>query len=103
VEQPIYHLLNRERFEVEYAPIFDKYKYGTTIYSPLAGGILTGKYLDNPSNPEGRFNKVPEGVMKGHLKEKNHFDWFEEKNIENTRKIFKEFGEIASSLGGTVG
>jgi len=38
-------LFHRERFEVEYGPIFDKYKYGTTIWSPLAGGALTGKYL----------------------------------------------------------
>ena len=45
MEQPQYNLLDRERFEVEYAPIFDKYRIGTTTWSPLASGALTGKYL----------------------------------------------------------
>ncbi|MFW2348528.1 MAG: aldo/keto reductase, partial [Wenyingzhuangia sp.] len=36
MEQPQYNLLDRERFEVEYRPIFEKYKMGTTIWSPLA-------------------------------------------------------------------
>ena len=46
MEQPQYNLLERERFEVEYAPLFEKYGMGTTIWSPLASGILTGKYND---------------------------------------------------------
>lgn len=45
MEQPQYNLLDRERFEVEYAPIFEKYRIGTTTWSPLASGALTGKYL----------------------------------------------------------
>lgn len=44
VEQPQYNMLCRERFEVEYGTLFDKYRMGSTIWSPLAGGILTGKY-----------------------------------------------------------
>jgi aryl-alcohol dehydrogenase-like predicted oxidoreductase len=51
MEQPQYNLLDRERFEVEYRPIFAKYNMGTTIWSPLASGALTGKYLE--SVPEG--------------------------------------------------
>ena len=39
-------MLVRERFEVEYRNLFDQYKMGTTIWSPLAGGIITGKYLN---------------------------------------------------------
>ena len=46
MEQPQYHLFHRERFEVEYDPLFKKYQMGTTIWSPLASGILSGKYLD---------------------------------------------------------
>ncbi|GAA5885333.1 hypothetical protein JCM16303_006006 [Sporobolomyces ruberrimus] len=46
VEQPQYNMLHREKFEVEYADLFREYKYGTTIWSPLAGGMLTGKYND---------------------------------------------------------
>jgi aryl-alcohol dehydrogenase-like predicted oxidoreductase len=45
-EQPQYNAFHRERFEVEYAPLYNQYKYGTTIWSPLASGLLTGKYND---------------------------------------------------------
>jgi aryl-alcohol dehydrogenase-like predicted oxidoreductase len=46
VEQPQYNAFHRERFEVEYAPLFKQHGYGTTIWSPLASGLLTGKYND---------------------------------------------------------
>ena len=46
MEQPQYNLLDRERFEVEYAPLYEKYGLGTTTWSPLASGALTGKYLE---------------------------------------------------------
>ncbi|HET9819097.1 MAG TPA: aldo/keto reductase [Rhodanobacteraceae bacterium] len=46
MEQPQYNLLHRERVEVEYAPLFDEFGMGTTIWSPLASGVLTGKYVD---------------------------------------------------------
>lgn len=36
----------REKFEVEYGELFDNYGMGSTIWSPLAGGLLTGKYND---------------------------------------------------------
>ena len=39
-------LAHRERFEKEYKNIFKKYKIGSTIWSPLASGLLTGKYND---------------------------------------------------------
>ncbi|GHJ84826.1 hypothetical protein NliqN6_1228 [Naganishia liquefaciens] len=45
-EQPQYNMMHRERFEVEYHPIFRKYKMGTTTWSPLLSGMLTGKYND---------------------------------------------------------
>ena len=41
----------RERFEVEYGSLFDNEKMGSTIWSPLKGGILTGKYN----------NEIPKG------------------------------------------
>jgi len=56
MEQPQYNVLHRERFENEYKDIFDKYKIGSTIWSPLASGILTGKY--NDSIPENSRFKV---------------------------------------------
>ncbi len=46
MEQPQYNLLHRERVEKEYAPLYDEFGMGTTIWSPLASGLLTGKYRD---------------------------------------------------------
>ena len=42
MEQPQYNLLHRERVELEYAPLYAEYGMGTTIWSPLASGLLTG-------------------------------------------------------------
>jgi voltage-dependent potassium channel beta subunit len=44
MEQPQYNMLVRERFEKEYARMFKDYGYGSTIWSPLASGLLSGKY-----------------------------------------------------------
>ncbi|HET7268144.1 MAG TPA: aldo/keto reductase [Oleiagrimonas sp.] len=44
MEQPEYNLLHRERVENEYASLYEDYGMGTTIWSPLASGLLTGKY-----------------------------------------------------------
>jgi len=46
MEQPEYNLLHRARVEVEYAPLYTELGLGTTIWSPLASGLLTGKYND---------------------------------------------------------
>ncbi|MGE8288368.1 MAG: potassium channel beta subunit family protein [Stenotrophomonas sp.] len=46
MEQPQYNLLHRERVEREYAPLYADAGLGTTIWSPLASGLLTGKYND---------------------------------------------------------
>jgi len=55
-------MLQRELFETDYPYVFDTYGYGTTIWSPLASGILTGKY--NEGIPENsRFAKDPELKM----------------------------------------
>jgi voltage-dependent potassium channel beta subunit len=45
-EQPQYNLLSRERVEQEYARVFAECGYGATTWSPLASGLLTGKYRD---------------------------------------------------------
>ena len=44
MEQPQYNLVHRHRVEIEYAPLYRDHGLGTTIWSPLASGILTGKY-----------------------------------------------------------
>jgi voltage-dependent potassium channel beta subunit len=46
MEQPQYNLLHRERVEREYAPLYADLGLGTTTWSPLASGLLTGKYDD---------------------------------------------------------
>lgn len=51
MEQPQYHLLHRDRVEREYARLYEDIGLGTTTWSPLASGLLTGKYLDGI--PEG--------------------------------------------------
>ena len=50
MEQPQYNMFYRERFEVEYARLYQEIGLGTTIWSPLASGLLTGKY--NQGIPE---------------------------------------------------
>lgn len=51
MEQPEYHMFRRDRVELEYAPLYRDLGYGTTTWSPLASGLLTGKY--NDGLPEG--------------------------------------------------
>lgn len=46
MEQPQYSLLHRERVELEYASLYAELGLGTTTWSPLASGVLTGKYND---------------------------------------------------------
>ena len=46
MEQPHYNMLKRQRVETEYAPLYESVGLGTTIFSPLASGILTGKYRE---------------------------------------------------------
>ena len=71
MEQPQYNLLDRERFEIEYAPLFDEYGMGTTVWSPLASGALTGKYLDGI--PEGSRATLP------------GYEWLRERMVESDR------------------
>ena len=72
MEQPQYNLLDRERFEAEYAPLYEaEYGMGTTIWSPLASGALTGKYL----------NGIPEdsrAALKG-------YEWLRDVMVESDR------------------
>ena len=69
-EQPQYSMVKRDRFETEYHPLYAQpYNLGTTIWSPLASGILTGKY--NDGIPEGSRLTQPGyewlvGVLEGH-------------------------------------
>ncbi|MCU0231839.1 MAG: aldo/keto reductase [Acidobacteria bacterium] len=57
MEQPQYNMFHRDRVEREYAPLYDSIGLGLTIWSPLAGGILTGKY--NEGIPPGTRATLP--------------------------------------------
>ncbi|HEY8524803.1 MAG TPA: aldo/keto reductase [Acidimicrobiales bacterium] len=57
VEQPQYNLFERRRVEREYARLYDDIGLGLTTWSPLASGLLSGKYLDGI--PEGSRAKLP--------------------------------------------
>lgn len=71
----------RDRFEKEYEYLFTEYGYGSTVWSPLCQGLLTGKYNDG-NIPEGsRFSS--DFVSKGSMMDK----YFGEKNKEKTVKI----------------
>ncbi len=56
VEQPEYNLFVRKNVEVDLVPMYEKYGYGTTVWSPLAGGILSGKYNDGTDPPNSRYH-----------------------------------------------
>ncbi len=54
VEQPQYNLFERERLEGDYVRFYRDYRYGTTTWSPLASGLLTGKYQNGiPADSRG--------------------------------------------------
>ena len=54
VEQPVYNLFERHRFSPDYQRLYKEYGYGSTTWSPLASGLLTGKYSTGiPSDSRG--------------------------------------------------
>lgn len=95
VEQPQYNAFHRDRFEVEYAPLFEQFKYGTTIWSPLASGLLTGKYNDGiPENSRFATNTA---FFKNTIESLQNEEG--QAKIEKVRKLTK----VAERLGGNVG
>ncbi|MCJ7625552.1 MAG: aldo/keto reductase [Anaerolineaceae bacterium] len=89
MEQPQYNMLHRERFEVEYRPIFRDLGYGTTIYSPLKAGILTGKYSEG----------IPEGSRLG----LDGLEWLKQSAyIESDINKVKRLLPISDELGCTL-
>ncbi|CAM6100164.1 unnamed protein product [Calypogeia fissa] len=56
MEQPEYNLLAREKVEAEYLPLYKNYGVGLTTWSPLASGVLSGKYGKNNIPPNSRFS-----------------------------------------------
>jgi voltage-dependent potassium channel beta subunit len=89
MEQPQYNLFERNKIENEYLEIFRNIGLGTTIWSPLASGLLTGKYNEG----------IPEGSRLG----LSGFEWLKDKWLLDDRlKKIKKLGEYASKLGISV-
>jgi voltage-dependent potassium channel beta subunit len=88
MEQPQYNMFVRDRFEKEYEPIYRDLGYGTTIWSPLASGLLSGKYN----------NGIPEGsraTLKG-------YEWIQRgitpERIEKVRRLVPIAEELSCPL-----
>ena len=89
MEQPQYNLFEREKIDKEYLDIFKTVGMGTTIWSPLASGLLSGKYND--------------GIPKGSRFALEGFDWLKERWVmdEKMKKV-KKLSELANKLGVTT-
>jgi voltage-dependent potassium channel beta subunit len=86
MEQPYYNLLQRDRLESEYLPMFERFGLGTTIWSPLASGLLTGKY-NNGVPADARLGLEGYGWLR---------DWvLKPERLERVRRL----GQIAKGLG----
>ncbi|HEU4743988.1 MAG TPA: aldo/keto reductase [Anaerolineales bacterium] len=92
MEQPEYNMFNRERVEKEYARLYRDFGLGTTIYSSLASGLLTGKY--NEGIPQGTRATLPD------------YQWlredFERKEAKQNIEKVKRIQPIAEELGCTM-
>jgi voltage-dependent potassium channel beta subunit len=89
MEQPQYNLLHRDRVEKEYARLYADIGLGTTTWSPLASGLLTGKY--NDGIPAGS-----RGTVKG-------YEWLAERLSDAAKiAIVKRLAPIAQDLGCTL-
>ena len=89
MEQPQYNLLHRERVEIEYARLYEDIGLGTTTWSPLASGMLTGKY--NNGIP-----KDSRGSLKG-------YGWLKDALTDKDRLAkVKKLAPLAKELGCTL-
>jgi len=96
-EQVQYNMVHREKFESEFAYLFDKKGMGSTIWGTLSGGLLTGKLIEED------FNKAGTRYENDRLNVTYKITKFTDpKNIESTKKMFAGLGEIAKELGITI-
>ncbi|KAJ5562758.1 hypothetical protein N7461_001519 [Penicillium sp. DV-2018c] len=97
VEQPQYNLLVRERVEREYRWLYDAHGLGLTIWSPLKGGVLTGKYNDGEELPAGsRLAESKDRFIEGLKKTVGNEEW--KRQLEQTKAL----KPIAEELGVTT-
>ncbi|GAB4444920.1 MAG: aldo/keto reductase [Anaerolineales bacterium] len=88
-EQPVYNLFERHRFSGEYERFYREYGYGATTWSPLASGLLSGKYLKG-------IPKGSRGALKG-------YEWLKKRLTDQERLAKVQALEpIAKELGCTL-
>ncbi len=91
MEQPQYNMFVRDKVEKDYLPLYEK-GLGTTIWSPLYGGLLTGKYND--------------GIPEGSRLTLEYYAWLKERMVgpEGQKKIAKvrALSKVAAELGTTT-
>ncbi|MEW6241140.1 MAG: aldo/keto reductase [Chloroflexota bacterium] len=87
-EQPEYNLFHRERVEKEYARLYEDIGLGTTTWSPLAFGILTGKYNN--------------GIPKDSRASLKGYGWMKDDITQERIAKVKKLGKIARELGCTL-
>jgi voltage-dependent potassium channel beta subunit len=89
MEQPQYNLFERKRFGPEYERVYEEYDYGSTIWSPLASGLLTGKYQEG----------IPEdsrGALDG-------YDWLQARLTDKQKlDIVAALEPIAKEMGASL-
>ncbi|MBO0731453.1 MAG: aldo/keto reductase [Acidimicrobiaceae bacterium] len=89
VEQPQYNLFWRGRVEEEYAPLYDEIGLGLTTYSPLASGLLSGKYAD--------------GIPERSRASLAGYEWLRDVLVDKrVNSIVVELGAVARDLGCTT-
>jgi voltage-dependent potassium channel beta subunit len=89
VEQPVYNLFQRHRFGPEYDRVYKELGYGSTTWSPLASGLLSGKYRDGvPANSR--------GALEG-------FSWLQKELTDPARvAIVEALRPLADGMGATL-
>jgi len=101
MEQPQYSMLHRTRFEKEYSRLYKEIGLGTTIWSPLACGLLTGKYKNVSEFPEdSRLGlKNDSSWLRKELLGGQGMNGLEEQNLEAILKKVDGLRPIAEKLG----
>jgi voltage-dependent potassium channel beta subunit len=87
MEQPQYNMLERKKMEQDYIPLFKTFGLGTTIWSPLASGMLTGKYLDKMPD-DSRMNM-------------GNMGWLKDRALSDAAKLdkIKQLNKLAQDTG----
>ena len=89
VEQPVYNLFEQHRFGPEYDAVYKEQGYGSTTWSPLASGVLTGKYKKG-------IPKDSRGALEG-------YEWLQQGLLDEQRRaVVERLEPIASDLGATL-